>query len=97
MSITPKSYRVKYDVHCKLQNFFNKEMIVKNCLSELHAKAKLDTYYKSKYGVEYQCIVVTKCTCEDITNRFEDILGKDIFKNDDTIINLFKNIKDKKK
>lgn len=56
-----KSYIIKYEVHCLLQNFFNKEMIVKNCMSELHAKSKLDDYCKKKYGIEYQCIIISSC------------------------------------
>jgi hypothetical protein len=68
-----KSYILKYEVHCKLQNFFNKEIVVKNCMSEIHAKAKLDDYCRKKHGIEYQCIIVISCK-----EKFDlgDIFGK---------------------
>jgi hypothetical protein len=102
MSEAPKSYRVKYEVHCKLQNFFNKEMIVKKCLSALHAKAKLDDYCRNKYGIEYQCIIVTSCTEENnIMDAFDSIFGKDAFGNkstyNDSFADIIKNLKNKKK
>lgn len=82
MSDVPKDYRLQYEVHCKLQNFFNKEIIVKKCLSGLHAKAKLDDYCKRKYGIEYQCIIVTSCKEEnDYMDAFDSVFGKDLFSN----------------
>ena len=71
-----KSYIIKYEVHCKLQNFFNKEIVVKNCMSEMHAKAKLDDYCKKRYGIKYQCIIVTSCKEKSILNGFDNIFGK---------------------
>ena len=71
-----KSYIIKYEVHCKLQNFFNKEIVVKNCLSEMHAKAKLDDYCKKKYS-EYQCVIVTSCKEKNILEGFDNIFGKE--------------------
>jgi hypothetical protein len=56
-----KSYTIKYDVHCQTQNFFGKEMIVKNCMSVIHAKSKLDDFCNKKYGWEYQYIIVISC------------------------------------
>jgi hypothetical protein len=101
MSDAPKSYRLKYEVHCKLQNFFNKEIVVKNCLSVLHAKAKLDEYCKKKYGIEYQCIIVKSCSEENdymsaFDNLFGDTFGKS-FENNDTFSDLMKNLRNKKK
>lgn len=101
MSDAPKSYRLKYEVHCKLQNFFNKEVVVKNCLSGLHAKAKLDNYCRKTYGIEYQCIIVLNCTEEnDIMNTFNSIFGKDMFGNksqyDGSFADIMKNLKKKK-
>jgi hypothetical protein len=80
-----KSYTIKYEVHCKLQNFFNKEMIVNNCMSEMHAKAKLSDFCKKKYRIDYQYIIVISCK-EKIdlgnifgngfpSNAFSDIFG----------------------
>ena len=77
-----KSYIVKYEVHCKLQNFFNKEIIIKNCISEMHAKAKLDDFCRKKHGIEYQCIIVLSCKEDSGLGAFGDIFGKgfaDIF------------------
>ena len=102
MSDAPKNYRVKYEVHCKLQNFFNKEMIVKRCLSALHAKAKLDDYCKKTYGIEYQCIIVTSCVEEDnIMSAFDSIFGKGFGGNkstyNDSFADIIKNLKNKQK
>ena len=75
-----KSYTIKYEVHCKLQNFFNKEIIVKNCMTEMHAKAKLDDYCKKKHGIEYQCIIVTSCKEKiDLGNIFGNGFPGDAF------------------
>ena len=79
-----KSFRIKYTVKCKLQNFFKKEMLVKHCMSEMHAKTKLDSYCKKKYGIEYICILIVSCREEDVLGQFGDIFGKefgDIMKN----------------
>ena len=84
-----KSYTIKYEVHCQLQNLFNKEMVVKNCLSSMHAKAKLDDYCKNKYGVEYQFIIVKSCIEKfDFNGSFENI-----FQNGFGMSDLFKGAK----
>ncbi|MFA5153280.1 MAG: hypothetical protein WC554_12020 [Clostridia bacterium] len=90
-----KIFIIKYDVHCKLQNFFNKETKVKNCLSEMHAKVKLNDYVKEKYGDEFTHIIIHVCKEEtnDIFNMFEDILNPKNNKN--TINDIFKNFKPK--
>lgn len=52
--------------------------MVKNCLSAMHAKAKLDDYCRGKYGLEYQCIIVTSCVEKfDLSGfgGFGDIFG----------------------
>lgn len=78
--MTNKSYTIKYDVHCQLQNFFGKEMIVKNCMSVLHAKSKLDDFCKKKYGKEYQHIIVISCTEKiDLGHIFGDGFPGDAF------------------
>lgn len=84
-----KKFRIKYEVHCKLQNFFNKEMIVKECLSELHAKTKLDDYCRKHY-VEYSYIIIKSCVEEHI---LQDLLGDVFDTNKNTISDIFKNIK----
>jgi hypothetical protein len=71
--IMNKTYVIQYEVHCKFQNFFNKEIIVKNCISVIHAKSKLDDYCKNKYD-EYQYIIVKSCL--EKFPGFENIFGK---------------------
>jgi hypothetical protein len=56
-----KTYVIKFEVHCLFQNYFNKEMNIKKCMSELHAKTKLDNFCKKKYGTEYQYIIISSC------------------------------------
>lgn len=82
-----ESYTIKYEVHCLLENFFDKEIIIKNCMSELHAKTKLDNFCKKKYK-EYQYIIVKSCkkdksVLEDIMggSGFNDIFGGKNFNN----------------
>lgn len=94
-----KSFTIKYDVHCKFQNFFGKETIVKNCMSEMHAKVKLNEWCKTKYGIEFTHIIIKTCV-EKLTlgDSFDSIFG-DAFgqmKNDkksmkDLFGNAFKN------
>ena len=84
MSETGKNYRVKYTVKCSYENFFGKEMIVKNCWSELHAKVKLNDYCSQRYK-EYVCVVITECKEETDLSGFDDIFGKgfgDSYKNE---------------
>lgn len=95
-----KSFRIVYDIHCRLENFFKKEMIVKHCMSGLHAKIKLHDYIKKKYGPEFDYIIVISCEEE---NKFENIFGDsslgDIFGDvckDSKISDLFNMFKKKK-
>lgn len=76
-----KSYIIKYSVHCKLENFFDKEMIVKNCLSEVQAKYKLGAYYEKKYGNEFEYIKFESITLYTENKNFDNIFSqdKDIF------------------
>jgi hypothetical protein len=71
-----KVFIIKYDVHCKLHNFFGKETKVKNCLSEMHAKARLDEYC-CKHYIEYSYIIIHECKeeCDDFLKMFGDILN----------------------
>jgi len=81
---TPKSFRIKYEVHCRLENFFGKEIVVKKCYSELHAKVKLNDFCVKKYGKEFDFIKVVsiKCEIENLLNAFDNIFGeKSIFDN----------------
>lgn len=60
-----KSFKIVYDIHCRFENHFKKEIIVKRCLSEIHAKIKLREYIQKKYGPEFDYIIVISCK-EDV-------------------------------
>lgn len=60
-----KRFRIKYEVHCKLQNFFDKEIIVKNCFSELQAKVRLNDFCVKKYGKEFHYLKVISVNPEN--------------------------------
>jgi|ADurb_Cas_01_Slu_FD_contig_31_3274667_length_784_multi_3_in_0_out_0_2 hypothetical protein len=102
MSDRLRSYRIKYDLHCKLQNFFGKEIVVKNCYSEVHAKYKLGAYCEKKCGADFDFITFKSVTEEGFEGLFNDIFGNpDTFncgsKTEDLYTNLLKNLKNKKK
>jgi len=87
MSEGKKTYRIIYDVHCRFENFFGKEMIVKNCYSEAHAKYKLGEYYEKKYKAEFEFISFkstkeeeSKFDGELFDTLFGDALNKDTYK-----------------
>lgn len=82
-----KTYRIVYDVHCTLQNFFGKEILIKNCWGELHAKIKLEGFAKKKYGVEFSYIVVK--TCSEQNSNDPNALINDIFGNNKTMTDIF--------
>ena len=100
-----KSYRIKYEVHCRLENFFGKEIVVKNCYSEVQAKYKLGAYCEKKYGVEFECVKFISVTEETFEGLFNDIFGdnavNDLFGDkkykNDYFDNLLRNLKKKKK
>ena len=71
-----KSYRIKYDVHCSLENHFGKEIIIKNCLSEFHAKMKLGAYCEKKYGKEFDFIKFISVTEEYLGSLYDSIFGE---------------------
>jgi hypothetical protein len=100
---TLRSYRIKYDVHCKLENFFGKEIVVKNCYSEVHAKMKLGKYCEKHYK-EFDFIKFISVTEEGFNSLFGDVFGNnfgDAFKDKnsymDIIDNIRKKVKNKKK
>ena len=78
---TPRSFRIKYEVHCRLENFFSKEIIVKKCYSELQAKVRLNDFCVKKYGKEFDFIKVISVECEksdynELIEKFSEILGE---------------------
>ena len=103
-SDVPRSFRIKYDVHCRFKNHFKKEIIVKNCYSEIHAKFKLGAFCEKQYGKEFECIKFISVSEETIQGLFGDIFGDDVgyvFGNkkykDDFFGDFMKNLKNKKK
>ena len=54
-------YRIKYNVYCTLRNFFDKETVIKNCMSELHAKVRLKEFLQKKYGRELEDVRIFSC------------------------------------
>jgi hypothetical protein len=93
-----KSYRIKYHIKCRFQNFFGKEIVVKNCMSEIHAKAKLDDYCRKNYP-EYVCIIVSSCSQEgDVMDMFSDLFGNSSsYDSNPFMKDLINNLKNKKK
>lgn len=83
-----------YDVHCKLENFFGKEIVVKNCYTDVQAKYKLGSYCEKKYGCEFDFITFksVKEEISDYTKAFDDMFG-----NDETLKNLMDIFNTKKK
>ena len=68
-----KTYRVEYGVYFGEERYESHTTKVKNCMSELHAKSKLEDWLKKKYS-DFQRLVVYKCN-EDIGSMF-DFMGK---------------------
>lgn len=78
-----KSYRIVYEVHCKLENFFGKEMIVKNCYSELHAKVKLNDFCIKHYGNEFEFMKVISVKSDETFSDIFDMFNEKTTKSKD--------------
>ena len=83
----PRTFNIKYDIHCRFENHFGKEMIVKNCVDESHAKNKLHEYWKKRIGVELEFIsynsiqeipVSDKDLSSSVGSIFDDIFDNDV-------------------
>jgi hypothetical protein len=81
-----KTFIIKYEVRFyDIPGLWNKEIKVKNCMSMLHAKVKLETWIKGKYK-NFQCLIVKDCKeASDMGDLFNSDLFnstylKDIFK-----------------
>jgi hypothetical protein len=79
-----KTYLIKYSISfTDNSSLAGKEMKVKNCMSDLHAKIKLEEFLKKKH-LKFKILVVESCR-EDIDDIFEqfgkifDPKGKDDF------------------
>ena len=74
-SFGKEKYNIKYDLYLHSGVLKCKEMIVSNCMGELHAKVKLVDYLKSKYS-DYKDIVVCSCGVhDDMLSDFADLFG----------------------
>ena len=51
----------------------DKEIVVKNCMGEMHAKIKLNEYLKKKYGDG--TLLIMTCRNDDLFSAFGDIFG----------------------
>lgn len=69
-----KIYLIEYSVYFTDEKFESHTMRVKKCLSEMHAKIKLENYLKKKYN-NFQKLIVNKCT-DDSSGLFS-MMGKD--------------------
>jgi len=69
-----KTYLINYGIYFNDGNYESHTMKVKNCLSEIHSKVKLEDYLKKKHS-NFQELVVFKCT-HDVLGFFS-MMGKD--------------------
>ena len=65
-------YNIEFDDDSK---FYNKKIKIKNCMSILHAKVKLEGYLKKKYPNFKKLIVIN---CEKDYFDLGSMLGMDI-------------------
>lgn len=68
------TFVIEYGVYLKNGVYFSNKMKVKNCMSELHAKIKLEKYLQKKYD-NFNNLVVYKCNNDKFNKLFNDILG----------------------
>ncbi len=73
-----KTYLLKYEIHLVDSSpLLGKEMKVKNCMSELHAKCKLAEYLERKY-INFSKLIVNSCKEDyDLGNIFKNFDGMD--------------------
>lgn len=69
-----ETFVIEYDIYFTNKNKESHTTKVKNCLSELHAKVKLEDYLKKKNN-NFSSLVVHKCT-KDFFGIF-NVFGKD--------------------
>jgi len=68
-----ETYLINYGVYFKNGHYESHTMKVKNCMSELHAKIKLEDYLKKKHS-DFNNLVVHKCRKDFL--GMSDIFGK---------------------
>ena len=70
-----KTFIIEYELGTSYGNNLNQKIKVKNCMSDIHAKIKLEAYLRKK-NPSFKYLVVNKCYEE---NSFFSIYS-DIFK-----------------
>lgn len=63
-----KTFIIHYGVYCTGGKYESGKYKVRNCMSDLHAKTKLEDYLKRKYP-DFQRMVIYECE-EDIFSFF---------------------------
>ena len=75
INMQEKTFKMIYDVHCRFENFFKKEILVKKCMSEMHAKVKLREFVKKKHGPEFDYIIIITCKEDSALGDLDNILN----------------------
>jgi hypothetical protein len=70
-----KTYKIEYGIYIKGDKYESHTTKVKNCMSDLNAKIKLEEWLKKKYD-NFDRLVVYKCN-EDTLGGIFDFMGKD--------------------
>lgn len=76
-----KTYLIKYKAYVEDGSYYDKKCKMKNCLSSLHAKSKLEDFLKRKHK-DFKKLVIETCNEDpdlgvlgDFNNIFKDIFG----------------------
>jgi hypothetical protein len=69
-----RTYTIDYRVYFKERLYQTHTMKIKNCLSEAHAKVRLEQYLQKKY-YDFESLVVTSCKVSTGLELFDDIFG----------------------
>lgn len=69
-----KVFLIDYCIYFSDGNYESRRMKVKNCITEIHAKIKLEDYLKKKHN-NFQKLVINKCV-NDSSGLFS-MMGKD--------------------
>jgi len=69
-----KTFLIDYGVYFTNGTYESHTMKIKNCMSEIHSKVKLEDFLKKKYS-NFKSVVIYKCT-NDILGLFS-MMGKD--------------------
>jgi hypothetical protein len=68
-----KTYKIEYGIHFTNGHYESHTTKVKNCMSDLHAKIKLEEWLKKKHS-NFKELVIYKCN-EDTLGGIFDFMG----------------------